>query len=203
MKNVLLLGSKSKARQQLLTEANIPFTVIQQEAEERECDWGLPLVQLVEEIALHKMNHVKLPEGQEGQYAFVLTADTLSQDPDGTIQGKPIDCQDAVAKIKTARNGARLATGYCLDRKVYQGGQWKLDRRIVHVVTADYIFDVPDHWIERYLEHSQGFVSSNAIAVEGYGAQFLKQVIGSYSTIVGLPMYELRNSLDEIAFFEE
>jgi len=203
MNNVLLLASKSKARQQLLTEAQIPFEVIEQDVEEKDCDWGLPLVQLVEQIALHKMNHVMLPACQEGAVLYVLTADTLSQDPDGTIQGKPVDRQDAIAKIKTARNGARLATGFCLDRKIYEDDQWKIDRRIVHTITADYIFDVPDNWIERYLDNSQVYSSSNAIGVEGYGGQFLKQVIGSYSTIVGLPMYELRQALDELGFFKE
>lgn len=203
MNNVLLLGSKSVSRQQLLREAEIPFKLIGQEAKEEECDWGLPLVQLVEQIALHKMEHVKLPAGQECELRFVLTADTLSQLPDGTIQGKPIDREDAIAKIKSARTGSRLATAFCLDRKLYEDGEWKLDRRIVHVVTADYFFDVPDNWLDRYLKNSRGFTSSNAIAVEEYGAQFLKQINGSYSTIVGLPMFELRQALDELKFFDE
>lgn len=203
MSNILLLASKSESRQQLLQEAKIPFKVIKQEAKEEECDWGLPLVQLVESIALHKMNDITLDKGKEGERCFVLTADTLSQLPDGTLQGKPTDREDAIAKIKAARTGSRLATAFCLDRKIFEQGEWKMDRRIVHVVTADYFFDVPDHWIDRYLEHSRGFVASNAIAVEDYGAQFFKQMSGSYSTIVGLPMFELREALDQLEFFGE
>ncbi len=201
MKNILLLGSKSQSRKQLLQEAQISFKVIPQEAKEEECDWGLPLVKLVEHIALHKMDHVSLEKGEEDERAFVLTADTLSQLPDGTIQGKPTDKDDAIAKIKAARTGSRLATAFCLDRKIVEDGLWKLDKRIVHVVTADYFFDVPDSWIERYLESSRGFTSSNAIAVEGYGAQFFKEMSGSYSTIVGLPMFEVRQALDSFDFF--
>lgn len=203
MSNILFLGSKSQSRQQLLREANIPFEVIRQEAEEKSCDWGLPLVQLVEQIALAKMDHVQLQEGKEGQQCFVLTADTLGQTAQGAIEGKPVDREDAIRKIKAARAGSRLATAFCLDRKVWQGSKWEIDKRIVRVVTAEYLFDVPDHWIERYLTHSRGFICSNAIAVEEYGAQFLKRASGSYSAIVGLPMFELREALDELGFFDK
>lgn len=201
MENVLFLGSKSQARQQLLREANIPFELVEQEAQEESCDWGLPLIRLVEEIARHKMNNIVLPTVQEGQRSFVLTADTLSQDADGNIQGKPIDRIDATAKIKAARLGSRLATAFCLDRKVYYSGTWEIDKRIVRVVTAEYLFDVPDEWIERYFAHSHAFISSNAIAIEEYGSQFLKQISGSYSAIVGLPMFELREALEDLEFF--
>jgi septum formation protein len=201
MHNKLLLGSKSRSRQQLLRDANIPFEIVEQDAQEGSCNWGLPLVKLVEQIALYKMDHVKLPIGHDGQFCFVLTADTLSQDADGTIQGKPIDHADAIEKIKSARTGSIIATAFCLDRKIYQGGRWEIEKRIIRVVTAGYLFVVPDDWIEYYLKYSQGFISSNAIAVEGYGAQFLKQVSGSYSVIVGLPMFELREALGELNFF--
>lgn len=201
MRNKLLLGSKSLARQQLLREANVPFEIVEQGAQEGSCNWRLPLVKLVEQIAIYKMDYVKLPSGRDGQYCFVLTADTLSQDADGTIQGKPIDRADAIAKIKSACAGSTLATAFCLDKRVYQSGTWKIEKRIVRVVTAEYLFVVPDDWVERYLQYSRGFISSNAIAVEGYGAQFLKQVSGSYSVIVGLPMFELREALNELNFF--
>lgn len=201
MNNTLLLGSKSPSRQMLLREANISFQLIQQSADEAACDWGLPLKQLVETIALSKMAHVELLHGNEGDYCFVLTADTLSCDLDGKIHGKPVDRADAIAKIKAARNGSTLATAFCLDKKIWHASQWEIDHRIVRVVSSVYHFIVPDNWIARYFEHSVGYRASGAIAVEEYGAQFLKVVDGSYSTIVGLPMFKLREALDELGFF--
>ncbi len=54
-------------------EAQIPFTLIGQDADETQCDWGLPLPRLVQEIAFHKMNHVILPAGNnEGDVCFAL-----------------------------------------------------------------------------------------------------------------------------------
>src|ERR1700730_14012976 len=115
MNNILYLASQSASRQQLFKESKIPFKILAQNADEYVCDWSLPLEQLVAAIALHKMQQVKLPTGKEGEIIFVLTADTLSQDKNGKIQGKPKDLADAIAKIKQAREGSRLCTAFYLD----------------------------------------------------------------------------------------
>ncbi len=202
MNNILLLGSKSQSRQMLLSEAQIPFKLITQDADESQCDWGLPLQQLVEEIALHKMNHVVLPSGQsDGDICFVLTADTMVHDKQGTIHGKPTDKSDAIAKIKAVRSGARVSTAFCLDRNVWQQSAWKIDQRIAECVHAEYEFIIPDAWIDTYFEKSIGLQCAGGTAIEAYGNMFLKSVHGSYSTIVGLPMFEVRQALENIGFF--
>ena len=201
MKKILYLASQSISRQQLLKESQIPFELLKQTADEQACDWRLPLDMLVATIALHKMNHACLPDGNEGDIIFVLTADTLSQDKNGEIQGKPKGRADAIAKIKQARDGTRLATAFCFDKKQYKNNEWHTLTRIERVVRAEYLFMVPDEWIERYLANTVSISVSNAIAVEAYGAQFLKNIRGSYSTIVGLPMFELRETLEEIGFY--
>lgn len=201
MKNILLLGSKSQSRQMLLREMQIPFLVIEQEADETKCDWRLPLESLVKSIAHHKMNHAVLPTGTDGAVCFVLTADTLTQDKSGTINGKPIDKDDAIAKIKKGREGTTLCTAFCLDKKIFHEGRWQIEERIENQVHAEYNFIVPDEWIDLYLEKSFGLQSSNATAVEGFGSQFLKSINGSYSTIVGLPLFQVRVALERIGFF--
>lgn len=202
MKHTLLLGSKSPSRQMLLNEARIPFTLVEQDADETKCDWGLALPQIVTDIACHKMEHVQLPIGQQDSICFVLTADTLSQDKDGMVQGKPVDRTDAIAKIKVARTGSRLCTAFCLDKKVWHADSWATERRIERVVSSEYQFILPDEWVDIYFEKSMGLNTAGAIAVEGFGAQFLRILHGSYTAIVGLPMFELREALQEIGFFE-
>lgn len=200
--HTLLLGSKSYSRKLLLHEAKIPFSVVYQDADESQCDYSLPLEQLVASIALHKMNQVILEPGKkEGDICFVLTGDTLSQDTNGKINGKPISRADAIEKLKSARDGSRLCTSFCLDRKVWKDGTWTVEQRITKSVLAEYLFYVPDEWIDIYLDNSIGMQASNAIAIEGYGGQFLQWVKGSYTTIVGMPMFELREALEEVGFF--
>lgn len=203
MNNILLLGSKSYSRKLLLDYARIPYQVIEQDADETQCDWGLAMPQVVANIARYKMEHVVMPQGKtEGQIAFVLTADTLSQEKDGTIGGKPANLEDAIEKIRRARGGMRTGTAFCLDKRVWQDGKWQVEQRIEQYVEAAYIFDIPEEWIDRYIANTIALNASQAIAIEEYGAQFLKEVRGSYSTIVGLPLFEVREALEELGFFE-
>ncbi len=198
--NILYLGSTSQSRQMLLCEAKIAFTLVEQSADESQCDWGLSLQQVVENIALYKMEHVVLPEAQEGAICFVLTADTLTENSAGELEGKPTDRADAVKKLTSARNGVRTGTAFCLDRRVYKDNTWTVDVRIRQFVEATYCFTVPDNAIDFYLDNVP-VVGSGAIAIEGFGNQFLKSINGSYSAVVGLPMYELREALTKLNFF--
>ncbi len=201
MPDTLLLASTSSSRQQLLRDAAIPFTLIGQSADESQCDWGLPLPQLVEKIALYKMEHALVPAGAaQGQVAFVLTADTLSEDANGVISGKPANRQEALVMLKAARGGMRTGTAFCLDRKVWQVDKWQLDKRIIQFVESHYHFNVPDSWLEVYLDQSLGLKASGAIAIEGYGSLFLQSVNGSYTAIVGLPIFEVREGLQKMGF---
>jgi septum formation protein len=203
VKNILYFGSKSQPRRMLLDESQIPYVVVDQNADESLCDWGLSLPQLVLSIALYKMQHVILPDGrQEGDICFVLTADTMSHDKTGKIHGKPVDRADAIAKIKAAREGSFLCTAFCLDRKVWRSGVWVLEERIADVVSADFLYLVTDEWIDIYLEKTPFLDVSGGIAVEKYGNQFLKTVNGSYATIIGLPLFEVRQALEKLGFFE-
>lgn len=202
-KTKLLLGSQSVSRQMLLNEARIPFELIGQYADEAQCDWGLPLKQAVVSIAQHKMNHVIMPEGCDGDIRFVLTADTLSVDAQGILNGKPKDLEDAINKIRLNRGIVHeLATAFCLERKVFTDGQWRTQARIDRVVGASYIFDIPDEWLSIYLKKTIALKASGAVAVEQFGSQFLKSITGSYTTIIGLPLFELREALTELGFYQ-
>lgn len=199
--NTLLLGSTSQSRQMLLKEALIPFKTIGHTADEDSVDRALPFTELLQTIARLKMEHVAIPEGKEGDIVFVLTADSMGSDAQGNVHGKPKDKQDAIAKIKALQEESITATAFCLDKKVYKNGVWQREQRIEKYRETRYRFVIPDNWIERYLEHSWAMIASGAIAVELYGAQFLESVDGSYSAVVGLPMFELRQALEEVNFF--
>ena len=202
MKHTLLLGSSSKSRQMLLNEAMIPFKMIGHTADEDLVDKSLSFKDLLKAIALFKMEHVTLPsDAQEGDVLFILTADSMGHDATGTIHGKPKDREDAIKKIKSLSEKSTTATAFCLDKRVFKNNEWVLEKRIERCVESHYKFTVPDNWLDRYLKDSWAMIASGAIAVELYGTQFLEWVDGSYSTIVGLPMYELRQTLEEIGFF--
>ncbi|MGE0206910.1 MAG: nucleoside triphosphate pyrophosphatase [Candidatus Babeliales bacterium] len=203
MKKILLLGSSSSSRQKLLMQAQIPFHVVDQSYNESLADRTKPFLQLVEAIAVQKMAHVTMPPAQkEGEHAFVLTADTMGQDSKGVVHGKPMTKQEAIASIKALNGTGVVATAFCLEKKVWRTGAWHTEKSIVRTVSALYEFDMPDAWIEKYVTAVPQYKDmSGGITIEGFGAQFLKTIQGSYSTIIGLPLFELREALEELGFF--
>jgi septum formation protein len=202
MKNILLLGSKSSSRVMLLKETGIPFVVIPQDADETTCDVGKSFSDKVMNIALHKMEQILVnPSTREGTYCFVLTADTMVRDSHGVVHGKPIDRDDAIKKIKGARAGSTACTAFCLDKKIWQEGVWLTEQRVMRTVEVSYIFDIPDEYIDIYLERSPGLRCAGAAAVEGFGSQFLRSVNGSHSALIGLPLFEVREALEGLGFF--
>ena len=41
---------------------------------------------------------------------------------------------------------------------------------------------------------------SGAVAIEEFGAQYLKSISGSYTAVVGLPLYEVKEALIDLNF---
>jgi len=186
----------------LLKEARIPFIVIPQDADEVACMTGGTIEETVLRIAQSKMKHAIVPAGtKQGEKAFILTADTMVQDSAGIVHGKPRDREDAIAKLRAARHGNYLATGFCVERRIWNGPGWVTEEHLEQVVTAQYLFDVPEDWINHYLDTTLGLHCAGAAAVEGFGAQFLKTIKGSHSCIIGLPLYEVREMLEIVGFW--
>lgn len=186
----------------LLQKACIPFLVIGQDANEADCDWTLPLGDVVLAIARLKMQHAEIPYGRkEGEICFVLTVDTLGEDVYGQKQGKAIDLPDAYKKIKILEQGCHLATGFCLTKNKWDGLRWIEIARKELVVFTDYTLIVPKEWQEKYFENTIALQCAGSHAGEDFGMQFVKEIKGSYSGALGLPLFELREALEELEFF--
>jgi len=128
----------------------------------------------------------------------------MGQDAQGTLYGKPKDKQDAIRLIKLLRHGSSMCTAFCVEKRKKGDNGWNVVQKVSKVVSTSYVFDIPDAWIENYLQHTPQYLNiSGAITVEGYGEQFLKSINGSYSAILGLPVCELREALEELGFFNE
>lgn len=199
----LYLASQSSSRRELLELSKIPFTVINQDADEMACDLVNGLEAAVMDIALSKMNHAQVPAGTaEGDICLVLTSDTLVEDADGALCGKPVDRDDAVAMLRNARRGSRVATAFCLDKKIWRNGTWEILDRITQVVGARYCINIPDDFLEKYFDQIVVYNCAGACFIEGFGMQFVEYIDGSYSAIVGLPVFEVRAALHKMGFFE-
>jgi septum formation protein len=198
--NTLFLATKSKSRVYLMHVSRIKFTLIEQCADEAICNIGLTLQQQVKAIAEQKMAHVVLPTIDPYTIIFVLTADTMCQDNDGTIIGKPTDRNHAHQMIKKCRQGFTASTGFCIEKKQWDGKAWTVLDRTVEVVSSQYVFDIPDELIDFQIDCMDTMNCAGGATVEDFGMQFLKAVQGSYSNILGLPLYEIRQALINLGF---
>lgn len=186
----------------LLQKALIPFQVIDQNADEATCDWTLSLGDVVLSISRLKMQHAVIPIGKKiGDICFVLTADTLIEDMHGNKQGKPIDLEDAYKKITVLEKGAKLATGFCITKNQWNGHCWITKAKEEQVVFTTYRIVIPKQWQEQYFANTIALQCAGSHVGEDFGMQFMQEINGSFSGAVGLPLFELRESLENLGFF--
>jgi len=205
-RDILYLASASKKRKELLHEAGIAFKLVNHIADEKSCVWSGDLGSLTQKLAELKMSHVHLPVGGiQNELCWVLTADTLTQ-AHGEIIGKPRDHQDAIAIIKNIRDGVDCSTGFCIERRIWDGSLWQTQERVTGSAHGWCSLAIADDEIEPYFQALKKFSGfdylklAGAFSITGYGAQFLKEVRGNYYAILGLPMAEVRAGLKKLNF---
>jgi septum formation protein len=63
------------------------------------------------------------------------------------------------------------------------------------VETKVFIKDLTDEEIRRYIKTSEPFDKAGSYAVQGKGGFMVKEIKGSYSNVVGLPICEITDIL--------
>lgn len=200
----LLVASQSKMRHRLLNDMGIAYQVITQNVDEKIDATGIAPHELPLAIALHKMNHVSVPETYPESIAYILTADTLGFDRNGISYGKPRDHAQARVFLKALRGTNYIVTGFVVHKRMKdQQGIWQIVEQLARTVTTECVCAITDMQIEEYLGAVPEAMSAcGALTVEGYGSQFIKSFNGSYTSVLGLPVYELREELELIGFFK-
>ena len=200
--HVLYIASNSASRKLLLEQAKIPFQVIKQDADESKVSVDQSLSDIVAQIAVLKMQHAQIPSGdKDGDVCFVLTADTMGLTVDGRILCKPKDRRDAISMLEDCRKGTLTVSAFCLRKMQWKNGSWRIIQEVVDFDQADSVFDVPDEFIDFYLGSIPFLSVSGAVSIEGFGGQFCRSLNGSYESIVGLPMFKVRQALFDLGFY--
>ena len=210
----LYLASASQSRQKLLTLAQIPYHLVSHTSDECGIDVTQTFNDYVLAIAQHKMERVVLDRIVDTSTIFVLTADTLIRTlQTKQILGKPTDYDDAKRMLALIRKeSVEVVTGCCLEKKdrVNKAGntqRWNTRRwntvQSEHWVTgATLEFCVDEEMVDLFLEKTpQALHACGAGIIENFGFNFLRRVNGSYTAILGLPIFELRQALNKLGFF--
>jgi septum formation protein len=183
----LVLASRSPRRQELLATLGVPFEVRPAELDEAVREGERPEA-YVARVAREKARAVTGP--------VVLAADTAVVVGD-EILGKPRDAADA-ARMLRALSGTthRVLTSVCVRRTVPPPGC----EREVTVSTAVRFRPLSDDQITWYVQTGEPLDKAGAYAVQGLGGAFVESVVGSVSSVVGLPLAEALALLDQVGF---
>jgi septum formation protein len=112
---------------------------------------------------------------------------------DDRLFGKPADAADAARMLGLlAGRTHQVITTIAL--------RWE-DQSIVTVSTSAVTMRALDAGeIERYVATEEPFDKAGAYAVQGRAAAFVARIEGTYSGVMGLPLYETADALARIGF---
>lgn len=178
----LILASGSPRRSELLTQIGVRFSVRVAAVPERRAA-GESAADYVQRLALSKAQAVT----QQAPGIPVLGADTIGV-LGGQVLEKPQDREHGV-RMLLAMSGAthRVLTAIAVCREM---------RSVVRLCESQITFRaITREEAHRYWETGEPQDKAGGYAIQGFGAVFVTQLIGSYSNVVGLPLFETQQML--------
>ena len=184
MSALLHLASTSPRRREILQTLGIEFDVVPVETDERRLDGETP-GEMVLRLAIAKAEAATHGE-------FVLAADTVVVLGDRVL-GKPRDADDAVEML-LALSGRRHAvmTGVALKAPE--------ETRAVLSATDVKFREIGRDEAYRYWHSGEPCDKAGAYGIQGIGGMFVKAIEGSYSGVMGLPVFETVELLKSAGF---
>ena len=187
--NIIYLASKSPRRRDLLKQIGIQFELLMMREQSPRVDvdeaplrdesahaYVQRIVLLKAGAAMKVMRERRLPP------RLILTADTTVT-IDGDVLGKPVDRAEAVQMLtRLAGQSHQVLTAVAV---VAQG-------EVKHILSTSFVAFAPltDDEIKRYVDSGEPMGKAGGYAVQGIAAKFIVKLSGSYSGVVGLPLYE-------------
>jgi len=128
----------------------------------------------------------------DGAMRWVLGADTAVV-LDNQILGKPKDPEDCGMMLEALSNRVHtVITGFC----VYD--IYKCKEGLQAVTTLVKMKQLTPSEIERYVSSGEGLDKAGGYGIQGVGAYMIESINGSYTNVVGLPMAQVVEMLQEM-----
>lgn len=184
---VLVLASASPRRRELLYQLGVPHRVQPADLDETRQS-GEALEACVQRLARAKAQHVQtlVADGLP-----VLAADTVVV-RDGQLLGKPRDRDEGLDMLRSLSGRSHqvlTAVALCSRR----GVEGRLSSSTVR------FRDLGDAECERYWRSGEPGDKAGGYAVQGLAAAFIAELQGSYSGVMGLPLFETAELLQRAA----
>ena len=193
----IYLTSKSPRRRELLRQIGIEFEILMlREGDVR--DGAVSEIVLPGEAPEDYVARVAREKAESGAGAVlwrklpqrpVLASDTIVT-LDSLILGKPANMEDAVSTLKLLSGRThQVLTSVA----VMANGQMFEAMQRSEVTFGE----LSEHTLRAYCALSEPYDKAGGYAVQGYAAQFIERITGSYSGIMGLPLFETTQLLQK------
>jgi len=191
MTKSVVLASASPRRTALLKQMNIAHTIQPADIDESPREDETPMA-LVSRLASEKAQAVKAQlESKQAMTSetVILASDTLIAF-DGQSVGKPQDKAESKRILKMLSGKThQVLTSICALSEVQEQTQ---------VITTSVTFAaLTDAQIDAYWETGEPADKAGSYAIQGIGGEFVVSINGSASAVIGLPLYETRQLLNE------
>jgi septum formation protein len=185
--NTIILASQSPRRKQLLEWAEIPFTVVVKETDEK-----FPPGLNPDEVAIYIARNKALAVQQtKNNDEVIVAADTIVVLNDNII-GKPVHREEAIS-ILLALSGEKhkVITGVVIR---------KGDKEIAFADTTEVDFyDLTVEQIEFYVDKYKPYDKAGAYAIQEWiGVVGIKSVKGDFYNVMGLPVSRVVRELEKL-----
>jgi len=183
----LILASGSPRRSDLLRQAGLDFEIIVPQIDECPLPGEAP-GDFVCRTAREKAESISADQ------AVILAADTAVVDGD-RILGKPIDSDDAIKMLRSLSGRTHeVMTGVCI--------RFPDRTHCFHIETRVTFRTLSEQEIVDYVATEEPMDKAGAYAIQGGAAKMVRQIEGSYSNVVGLPLCEVIEKLSGSAAVE-
>lgn len=187
MKKQLILASQSPRRKSLLTQLGYQFNTIVADIDESVCDHESAedyVVRLAKEKALAIFQ--TLTTEQKAQ-TLILGSDTCVV-IDNTILGKPAneaECIETLLRLESKQHQVLTAVAVVSlnTEKFLQTESTLVETKVQFKALT--INEIKQYWLT-----GEPCDKAGSYAIQGIGGQFVTTINGSYSAVVGLPLYE-------------
>ena len=197
----IFLASKSPRRRELLRQIGVQFDVMTFRGGERGEDADVDETPLPDEDVERYVERLALTKAEAGMRRVmwrkmtrqpVLAADTTLE-VDGHIIGKPADADDArnILQMLSGRSH-RVLTAIAMT----DGSRTRSRISISEVRFRE----LTDNEIKHYVASGEPMDKAGAYGIQGRAAMFVEEIRGSYSGIMGLPLFETAQLLEVFGY---
>jgi septum formation protein len=187
MASRLILASKSPRRHDLLKQIGFDFEVIPGRVTEDFIETESPQEHVIR-LAKAKAMEVafRYPD------CWVIAADTIVHINEA-ILGKPKNRVEAIEMLhRLSGQEHRVLTGFSVCQ--LRGG--KCDKEVVQTTVK--VKTLTTEEVEWYVQTGEPLDKAGGYAIQGIGSYMIESIQGSYTNVVGLPLYELIQMLSRL-----